>query len=306
MKPSPDDVLSGLTRPVFCASPGKSLLIVDYASIEARVLAWLAGQEDMLRIFRDDGDVYLDMATAIYGRTVTAKDETERQVGKVVVLGAGYGLSGRRCGAYCALQRVDLQAAGTSGEECIAAYRAKYPRIPALWREYDRATKCAIERGPTDAGRCHFAYDGGTLTIVLPSGRPLYYRGASLQPRVPAYCKLLGLPEDPKPTVVYAKRPGLEGTLYGGLITENIDQAVSRDIMATALVRVEAARLDPVLHVHDEIVAETDPGRLEEMCRLMVDTPEWARGLPLAVEGYPCSHYSKSPFAGTKKIKIRA
>ncbi|MHB1424980.1 MAG: DNA polymerase [Gemmataceae bacterium] len=319
---TPDDVLSALIRPTLRAAPGKMLLIVDYGAVECRGVGWVADEQRLLDVFQKNGDIYLDMAGMIFGRSVTKADALERNVGKVTVLGAGYGLSAARFGLYAANQGIDLTAAGVTAEECIEKFRTAYPRIagyPAgtidgkvmrrngLWHHFNDAALGAVrERKVIESHRCLFGFEGGCLIIQLASGRELVYRQARVEDRVPAYCAFLGLPGKPKPTVVYHGPRG-ETTLYGGKITENVVQALCRDLLADALVRLEAAGLPVVLHVHDEAVCEVPAAQAEEalhrMAALMSTPPAWAAGFPVKVEGFACERYVKSAFKGCAEVK---
>lgn len=311
---SVDDCLNTLLRPVF-VGVGGPLLIVDYGAIEARGVAWCAGDESLLAAFSDPGaDLYCEMASSIYGRIITKADKVERQIGKVTVLGAGYSMGAPKFALYCKNSRIDLAAAGTSAEACIEAYRDKYPAIAGrkvgkyrrggLWKDVQAAAFGAVQNPaayPQKAGNCGFSHLSGNLCITLPSGRVMTYRGARVVDRVPPYCKLLGLPEIAKPTLIYSNPRGYEGTLYGGLITENIVQAICRDLLATALVRLEREGFKTVLHIHDEIICEG--GDLEAMAQIMSEAPSWAPGFPVLVEGFTCPRYSKTPFKDSTHIK---
>jgi DNA polymerase len=313
-----DDVLSTLVRPVFLASPGKTLLILDYGAVEARGVAWVAGEQRLLDIFADPSqDVYLDMASRIFGRECTKADKDQRHIGKTAVLGCGYSMGAEKFGLYCKSNRIDLAAAGTSAEQAVEAYRDAYPAIAGakdsetgyrrggVWRSYHRAAHLAVEkRGRFHTNKCVF--DGTTrhLRIALPSGRVIVYRNVTIRDEVPRYSKILGVPCKPKPTLFYAHPHGFEKTLYGGLITENIVQGICRDLLATALVRFEAAGIPVVLHVHDEIVCEVDAAdKLNEAAEIMSDPPEWAEGFPVIVEGFASPRYVKVAYAGYPKVR---
>lgn len=304
-----DDQLSTLTRPVFAAAPGHVFATIDYAAIEARGAAWCAGEPIQLEAFREGKDIYLDAGAQIFGRPITKADEAERFIAKTTVLGCQYGMSARAFRVYCDSNRIDLDAAGTDADACVRGYRERYPAIPQLWRELNSAVFDAVRHGErTDVGMCSVYRDGSFLRIELPSGRCLSYRNARIENIVPAYCAALGLPETPKPTVVFEHPRGYQGTLYGGLITENVVQAICRDILATALIAVERAGLRPVLHVHDEIVCEVperDCGAsLKQMAEIMVSVPRWATGFPIAVEGHCSPRYCKNPWPNYPKVKL--
>ncbi len=319
-QPSVDDALSTLLRPVFVAGPGKVLLICDYAAVEARGIAWVAGQDDLLELFASGADIYCDMASRIFGRPVTKENKLARFVGKETVLGCGYNMGSQRFAAGCKLKGIDLAAAGTTAEACVDAYRDAYPRIAGLrgrrgrhgglWQAYHDAAYHAVLDGRTGwAGECAFDRHGSSLRVVLPSGRHMVYRGAAIADRVPGYAKLLGVDVPPRPTLVYTHHHGYEGQLYGGLLAENIVQAVCRDLLAAALVRCEAEGLPVVLHVHDEIVCEVPEGEaagaLYHLAEMMSHPPEWAAGFPIEVKGFACKRFVKEAFKGSLEVEAR-
>lgn len=297
-----DDALTTLTRGCFVAD--NIFSIVDYASVEARCVAWLAGEESMLAAFGDmSKDIYCDMASMIFGKQITKKDKRERAIGKDTVLGCGYSMSAHKFDAVCKMRGIDLAAAGTSAQQCVDSYRNGYPRVKQLWKDFNTAAMQAIRR-EGDFVSCNLVecyYVHGHLNIVLPSGRMLTYRNARIEKRVPHYAKLLGIDMEPRDTIVYRHHHGYDGVLYGGLLTENISQAVCRDLLATSLCLLESLNMPPVLHVHDEIVCETP--ELEKMCETMSCRPKWAHGFPIAVEGFTNKRYSKSPFSTSRTCK---
>ena len=304
------DVLSTLTRPVFTTSAWNVLLIADYNAIEARGVAWVAGDDRLLSAFRDGRDPYCEMATSVFGRSITKdeKDEDARTVGKTIVLGCGYGMSGTKYGVYCRQNGIDLAALGTSAAECVKAYRERHKPIKRLWYALgDAVLECVGSGRRQQVGPVEMVMRGKNLHIILPSGRPIVYRCAAVEQQVPLYCKMLGLPEVPKPTVVYTHPRGYRKGVYGGLITENVVQGLCRDLLALALVRCEAEGLSPVMHVHDEIVCEQPreghEERLRQMVEIMVEVPPWARGFPVGVEAFAGPRYAKSPFTGYTKTK---
>lgn len=309
---SPSDVLATLVRPCFVASPGRTLCIADFASIEARLLAWLAGQSDLTKIFAAGGDVYCDMASGLYNRPITKADKVERQVGKTTILGAGYGMGHVNFARVCTMNRIDLEAAGVTAEQCIKAYRSKYPNIPKLWRAYSDAAMNAIRSGGVmTAGRCTFAMRGLNLHVTLPSGRDIIYREARIANRVPRWAVLRGRDDIPPCDCIdYTHPHGFAKELYGPLLCENVDQAISRDLLVDAMLRYEASRPNElVLHVHDEIVAEAPASEAQEaidtLCRIMSTEPTWAEGLGTEVEGFTGPRYVKSPFRDAYKAHYR-
>lgn len=322
-KVSVADGISALVRPTLRAGPGKVLCASDFASIEARGLAWIADQKDLLERFSRGDDVYLELASRIFGKPLTSADKMERNVGKQGILGCGYSMGAPKFAKTCATQGIDLAAAGTTAEAVVENYRDAYPAIAGikpegktwreggLWRDLEAAAKTAILTGiPQVAGRCRLSFDGATLAIQLPSGRRLLYRNARIENQVPAYCAKLGLEPRPKPTILYDHpKLGTQST-YGGKLTENIVQAISRDLLVEALRECERQGLPVVLHVHDEIVievpeAEAEPA-LEKLAVIMSTPPAWASGFPIEVEGFAAERYLKSAPKGARVVKARA
>jgi DNA polymerase len=299
------DILDTLTRPVFRASIGNTLAICDFSGIEPRILSWVARDEDALEVFRkfdakQGPDPYRTQAGRVFGVAPEAVTKEQRQVGKALVIGCGYGMGAKKFGQSCKNSGINLEAVGVTAEQCVRAFRETRPRVKSLWRDLDRAAMDVVsgERGAVEAGRCRWSMRGPNLICTLPSGRPIVYRNARVEMEVPAYCAMLGLPEEEKPCVKYDHPKGYRKNVYGGLLAENIVQGQGRDLMATAIVRCEVESLPVVLHVHDEIVVEVEESegdaalrRLEE---IMTCVPQWATGLPVAVEGFTCDRYLKS------------
>lgn len=297
-----DDVLSAMVRPLLRAAAGASLLISDYAQVECRGLGWVAGETSLLDIFAQRRDLYKEMATTIFGVPLHAITDSQRQTGKVVVLGCGYGLGEAKLGHYAANFGLNLASVGVTPRHCVEAFRNMFPAIAGtpcggrdgitfrrggVWKAYHAAVHETLETGDRkEAGRCVFQKIGRDLVCQLPSGRELVYRRARLEDQIPLWGG------EPRPTVIYDGPRG-RSYLYGGRIAENVVQAVCRDILAAALVRIEAAGLRPVLHVHDEIVCEHDPARLGEMLAIMSTPPDWAPDFPLECEGYTSDRYMK-------------
>jgi DNA polymerase len=307
------DVVAAFLRPVFKAGDGKTLLIADFAGIEARGVAWCAGQEDLLDVFRRGGDPYCEFASTLFGRTITKKDEKERGVGKIGILGCGYQMSGAKLGIGCVADGIDLGAVGVTAEQIVETYRDCYPKIAGyavsefkghkirrggLWqRVQETATRAAAFGVEGIAGRCRWFKRDEALICQLPSLREIVYHDAKIVDREPVWGGA------PRPTLVYTSPRGEQG-LYGGKLTENIVQAICRDLMATALVLLESMGLNPVLHVHDEIVCEVPQGReqlLDTMLRIMSDPPGWADGFPIKVEGWTAPIYTKGPLKSSYK-----
>ncbi len=286
------DALSGALRGTVIAEAGKVLAVADYNTIEPRVLFWLAGDAAALKAYREGADLYVDLARLIFRNpALTKKNARERAVGKFGILGCGYGMGAPRFQAQCATAglNIDLSLAATA----VRAYRDRYQSVTTLWKSVEAAAKQAI-RNPGMAVPCakvFFFLDakGEFLRCKLPSGRLLRYYKPSIQP---------GAYGDE----VHYQGPGLGGILegqktYGGSLVENIVQAIARDILAAAMLRVEAAGFPISFHVHDELVAEVDErdaeDALAEFIQRMCELPAWAQGLPIAAEGYVAERYKK-------------
>lgn len=265
------------------APPGYVLLIQDYATIEPIVLSIIAGQEDMTEAFRQRRDIYSEFimpaaGIKVYKNSNDDKIEWWRQAGKVTVLGAGYGAG--KDGIY-------IQAQGKySLEMCdlmINQYRARYPKIPRLWHDLERAVRVAIRGGQTEIGGCLVSATakGDRVRIRLPSGRDLMYQ-AKEGPRGVETCEW-GVCKPQQP----------------GYWTENVVQATARDLLTPALLKCEEMGLPIVYHCYDELVAlapEKDSGlALARMEGIMCSegVPEWAKGWPIAVEGKITESYGK-------------
>jgi DNA polymerase len=224
----------------------------------------------------------------------------------------------------CALDGIDLEAAGTSAEAVVEAYRTSYPAIAGypegvipdtghivrrdgLWQKLDTAAMSTAQTGCIEsAGKCLFRMRGADLVVELPSSRELVYRTARVEDRVPGYCALFGLPAKPKATLVYDSARG-ETTMYGGKWAENLTQAVCRDLLGTAVLLAEQADLNPILHIHDELICErpavTAEDDLRRLAVLMSTPPPWAGGFPVKVEGFTTRRYGKSPWSGSLVVE---
>jgi len=178
-------------------------------------------------------------------------------VGKEAQLACGYSMGAAKFASRCAAQGLDLAAAGVTAEQVVEEYRGSYPTIAGrtvsangriwrkggLWKDVEEAARAAIQTGKKiSAGRCLFYRDGAALVIELPSSRRLYYRNARVENLVPAYCATLGLPEQAKPTVVFDSPKEPATTTYGGMLVENIVQAICRDLLVTRAAAMRARR----------------------------------------------------------------
>lgn len=302
------EVLATLTRCIIRPRAGNKFAIVDYTAIEGRGVAWIARCNRALDIFRNPkGDIYCDMATSLYGRPITKHNKEERFIGKQIVLGCGYGMGYAKFDLMCKVFLVDLVKVGVTAEQCVSKYRETYPEIAQVWRDIHTALMYAVSKpGATAvAGMSMFQMRNGFLEITLPSGRKLKYRRARIV-HLPPKWEPTG---KPIPQVMYDTPFGFSKILYGGLVTENIVQAISRDILCAGLVELVPRYACP-LHVHDEGVYEALAARAElalaEIGGAMIRVPEWATGFPIGCEGFTSPVYTKTPLPGEKEQKFLA
>ena len=282
---SAPNVLSELIRAAFIAAPGSRFLVADFSAIEARVIAWLAGEQWVLDLFKSGGDIYCETGTRMFGQEVK-KHSPLRQRAKVAVLACGYQ------GGVGALKAMGGEKLGLGEDEMasiVDAWRKANPRIAQMWWDVNRAALEAIKNGTSQmVGRIKVYQKLGALVIALPSGRELIYPS----PRVGENrfggesITFMGLGLN--------RKWGRIET-YGGKLVENIVQATARDVLAHSMATLEAAGYPTVMHVHDEVITEVPYGRgsVEELCALMSRGPKWSKGLPLAAEGFESTYYKK-------------
>jgi DNA polymerase len=297
-------VISSMLRQMFRADAGYELFAADFSAIEARVVAWLAGEEALLAGFRSGKDVYREFASSAYQMPVEqiAKDSPERQLGKATVLGCGFGMGGSKF-QRSAYDQYGLTLTLDKAKETVGLYRSLYPNIPRLWRKLEGLALRAL-REPNKVhtggfeGQLKFKKVKGFLMVGLPAHRWIAYP----RPRI----ETVTTPWNEEKQAVVAwgtnsyTRRWEERSLYGGLLTENVVQAVARDIMAASMLRVERNGYPVVMTVHDEVVCEVPVGGRDytERCfaqflKLMAQAPEWASTCPLAVEGWHGERYRK-------------
>ena len=309
------DVLSQLIRTAFVAKPGHTFLVADYSAIEARVIAYLAGEQWRMDVFAKGGDIYCSSASQMFKVPVEKHGINGhlRQKGKVAELACGYG------GGVAALKAFGAEKMGLTEQEMqdiVTQWRLASPTIPRLWRRVEDAAKAALEnpgrrcsvlRKYQDAERaklnealtggrgysqefnaggsiCTYWRDRDALRCKLPSGRILTYWGARL---------------DSEGNIVFmgqnqTTRKWEKTDTWGGKLVENVVQAFARDCLAEALMKLDEAGYATVFHVHDEIVAEAPIGsRWEDMAEIMGRPIEWAPGLLLRADGYDTKFYMK-------------
>lgn len=309
----PLEAISSALRGMFIAKPGHVFAVADFAAIEARVVMWLAEQEDALEAFYkyDAGqgeDIYCVMASKLYKRLITKKDKDERQLGKITILGCGYQMSGPR------LREQAEQSYGVILDEeranfLVATYRNEYTNVPDLWRGLEDAAIEAVKYKTTSKYlRISFEYikdaAGEWLTMVLPNGRRLWYYSPQIAKAEVNYRdKDTGEQKSfTKDQLSYEGRNNKKGgawtrvSTYGGMLTENAVQAIARDLMVGAMRRVKKAGYDVVLTVHDELVAEVpeDTVDIKEFEKIVAGpNPDWAAGCPVEAGGAIVKRYQK-------------
>lgn len=279
------DTLSQLIRTAFVPQDGRKFIVADFSAIEARVIAWFAGERWRLKVFEDGGDIYCASASQMFHVPVEKHGVNGhlRQKGKIAELALGYGGS---VGALKSMGALEMGLAEDELQPLVDAWRNSNPMITQFWWDVDRAVKeCIKKRLQTETHGVRFTYQSGMLFITLPSGRRLAY----VKPRIGENC--FG-----GESVTYM---GVGGTKkwerlesYGPKFVENIVQATARDILCYAMQTLKHCAI--VAHVHDEIIIEADRRMsLAAVCEQMGRTPPWATGLKLRADGYECEFYQK-------------
>lgn len=272
---------SDLLRSMLVAEDGHRLMFADYSAIEARVLAWVAGQNDLVETFRKGGDVYKEMASAIYNVDVENVTDGQRQVGKMAILGCGYGMGGKRFAEQCASMGIKVDE--DEAKRIVAVYREKNNRIAQYWRDVEQDFVDMVK----EAGRV------GTVGLPLPSGRSLTYHNPRIIQRETPWGAMRDTAQ--VDTLNSVTRQWVSQIIWGGLLTENVVQATARDLMATAMMALEVKGYNVILSVHDEIISEVPDnfGSLDEMIDIMTRVPAWANGCPINAEGKEGRRYRK-------------
>ena len=282
------DILSQLIRTMLIAKPGCIFTIVDFSAIEARVLAWLAGETWRLDAFKRGEDIYCASASQMFGVPVVKHGVNGelRQKGKVAELACGYGGA---AGALISMGALDMGLKESELPDIIDSWRTANPKIVQFWWDVESAAMETVkDHKERTVRRVGFQFHANTLWLVLPSGRKLAYIKPKLQPN--RFGRMAITYEG-----LNAANKWARGETYSGKITENITQATARDLLAEAMWRLEQAGLDIVGHVHDEVILEVpkDSITVDEVCAIMNQNPKWAEGLPLASAGYTGPHYFK-------------
>ena len=280
------EILGQLVRTAFIPSPGRKFIVADFSAIEARVIAWLAREKWRQDVFAADGDIYKSSYSQAFGVPVEQVDKAMRQKGKIMELALGFG------GSVGAMKKFGADKLGLGDEELqglVSRWRRTSPKIPALWDSLNSAALAALSKGSRtkiDRG-VEVGRDGNALSILLPSGRSLYYQDTRIE-------------DTPRgPQIIYwdlnqTSRHWEETRTYGGKLSENVVQAVARDCLADAMLRLTAAGYEIVSHIHDEVIIDAEPdARVEDVERIMGRPEPWGAELHLTAKGYEGPYYFK-------------
>lgn len=292
------DILSQLVRTALIASPGKVFSVADFSAIEARVISWLANEKWRMEVFRGDGKIYEATGAKMFNVPIESitKGSVLRDKSKISELALGYE------GSLGALKRMGGERMGLSDTEMMSLvrkWRMANPAIVDMWHEIDEASKEAVRYQRPVSCTCRniiFDCDGEFMTVQLPSGRKLFYYGPKFKD------KKIGKSTTPTRVLCYegvvqeTKQWG-EIDTYGGKLTENIVQAIARDLLGSSMLQLEAAGYHPVCHIHDECLVEVPEDNAQEcykeMARIMETPPKWASDFPLRADGYTTPFYLK-------------
>ena len=282
------DILSQLIRTMLIAKPGCKFIVADFSAIEARVLAWLAGEEWRMEAFKNGEDIYCASASQMFGVPVVKHgiNGELRQKGKVAELACGYGGA---AGALISMGALDMGLSEEELPDLIDDWRNSNPKIVQFWWDIEKAAIETIkDHKDRQVGRIGVSFSNNTLWLQLPSGRRLAYVKPKLQPNRFGRLAITyeGLGQNNKWSRIET---------YSGKLVENITQATARDLLAEAMWRIEKAGLDIVGHVHDEVILEVpeDGVAVDDVCQIMNQNPKWADGIVLNSAGYQGFYYFK-------------
>lgn len=290
------DDLSMMIRGTITADKCHTLVWADFAAIEARGIAWLAGADGLVQQFAEGAKVYENMAAIVYGVEPSSigSESMERQLGKQVILGAGYGMGAAKFKVTCDGYGMAVDEA--LAEKAIQAYRHAYAAIPQFWYALENAAKSAVQRPgrPFSVGKVSFQYAESWLMCRLPSGRVLHYA----DPKIAEIDSKFGRKEVLQYNAVnpLTKKWGPEIT-WGGKLAENVTQATCADLIMGAMLHLEDAGYPVVLTVHDEVVCEVAdpnlPKAIQDIPEIMCTPPKWAEGFPIKAEVKSGKRYGK-------------
>lgn len=295
MYDDPADILKQCIRPCIIPDKGSTFAVADFSAIEARVIAWLAGEDWVVDVFKSHGKIYEATAARMLNVPFESikKGSPERQKGKVATLALGYQGS---VGALKAMGALKMGIAEEELQPIVDLWRKSNSKIVNLWYNIQNAASDVIREGGTiSIGKgVTFHVESGFLRIKLPSGRYLSYP----KPSIRAHQRFENATEITFKEVTHTgANPWKTSGTYGGKLTENIVQAIARDCLAYSMIALDKAGFDIVMHVHDEVVAEVSEkdsdSEMERMTEIMGSPIPWAEGLPLRADGYTCDFYIK-------------
>ncbi len=282
--------LSSAIRGMITVEEGKELFVADYSAIEARIVMWLANEETGLRKYSEGVDLYVDMAQSIYRHHDISKNE--RQLGKVAILGCGYGMGFKKFHVTCAGYGLDISE--EVAQKAVDTYRGVYSRIVDFWNAIERtAIEATCSGRVVRCGRCEWSVYDNFLLLKLPNGRNLAYHNPEIQDVItPWGSTKKGLTFN---GVTSQTNTWERQNTFGGKLTENIVQAIARDILAEAVLRLDAQGYHIIFTVHDEIVCEEVKGTkiLDHYLKTITKIPEWAKGCPIEAAGWVGERYRK-------------
>lgn len=282
------DILSQLIRPAFIAKDGCKFIVADYSAIEARVVAWLSQEQWRLDLFSKGGDIYCASASQMFKVPVEKHGVNGhlRQKGKISELALGYGGG---VGALKAMGALDMGIAEEELPDLVTAWRNANPKVVQMWRDFDRAAVDAIATGSVTRVPCgvEFRVVKGHMIMTLPSGRKLCYQKVRLEDdKFGKRIKFKGMNQ--------VTRKWEDTDTYGAKLVENATQAIARDCLATAMLRLKDRGFDIVGHVHDEVIVEAPQDvNMRDVCDIMAMPLDWAKGLYLPAEAFESPYYKK-------------
>ena len=286
----PIDIISQCMRGYIKAPEGQEFYVVDYTAIEARLLAWLAGEEEVLEAYRKGLDVYKVMAAKLWKISYEEVNDEQRRIGKNLVLGCGYSLGGAKFVDYCA--NLGLVIEPEFAMSAVRTYRKEHQNIVASWKTVETLVVDAIKNpGKITRGlKCRFFMREHWLCVELPGGRELRY----------PYARAVPIMRYDKPAMEISFATEYKGQwsrekTYGGKLIENIVQAIARDVMMEGMYNAEKAGYPVIGTVHDEVITlrEEGTGDIKALELIVCDVPDWADGMPLASKGFVCNRYKK-------------
>ena len=292
MYDDPSAILSQCIRPAIIPAPGKRFAVADFSAIEARVIAWMAGETWRRDVFNSHGKIYEASAAQMFRVPIESihKGSPLRQKGKIAELALGFG------GAVGALKTMGALDMGLFEDELqplVNQWRAANTKIVKFWYDTEAAVTKAIENKTTVKIKDNLKaiYKSGFLFLELPSGRRIAY----VKPKLRDHDKFPG-----KQKIIFEGYNSTthqwgESDTYGGKLVENITQAIARDCLAYSMLQLDKAGYNIVMHVHDEVIIEIEEDKddLEKICNIMGQEIPWAKGLPSRADGYYCSYYQK-------------